>query len=158
MKTILLLAPVVVVFLIVGTSLYVRLAPTDPQAWHIDPEDPALKSGTNMFLLRGDSDVQSRVYGLSPDALLARLADVALATPRTRAIAGSVKAGRMTFITRSKLYGYPDFTTVTTVPVGGSRGELVIYARSRFGVGDHGVNRARVMGWLRELRDLEVLE
>jgi hypothetical protein len=44
-------------------------------------------------------------------AALARLDEIALATPRTTRLAGSPDEGRITWITRSALWGFPDYTT-----------------------------------------------
>ncbi len=150
MKSFLYLAPLLLVFAVVGVSAYVRLAPTDPARWHVDPADPALSSGRGGVLVRPGGDLESPVFAEAPSALLARFAEIADATPRTRVLAGSVAEGRITFVTRSLLWGFPDYTTVEAVPEGdGAR--LVIYARLRFGDSDLGVNRARVEGWLAAL-------
>ena len=88
---------------------------------------------------------------LAPEAgasaeLLARLDAVALATPRTTRLAGSVEEGRITWVTRSAAWGFPDFTTAEA----GADG-LAVEARSRFGQSDMGVNAARLTDWLLQL-------
>ncbi|MAC79195.1 MAG: hypothetical protein CML66_14155 [Rhodobacteraceae bacterium] len=112
---------------------YIRLAPSDPADWHEMPDFSA------------DADLSGavmRVVDTGPDGL-GRLANVALATPRTTRLAGSVEEGMMTFVTRSKLWGFPDYTTAR------QDGDLLkIYGRLRFGRSDLGVNRARVDGWI----------
>lgn len=82
----------------------------------------------------------------APEDLLARLDAVALATPRTRRLAGSVAEGRITWITRSALWGFPDYTTAEVRPDG-----LYVHARLRFGSEDMGVNAARLRDWLSRL-------
>ena len=62
---------------------------------------------------------------------------------RTEVLAGSPSEGRVTYITRSMWFGFPDYTTVQLEDDG-----LEIYGRLRFGQSDQGVNRARVEGWL----------
>ena len=58
--------------------------------------------------------------------------------------------GRITYITRSAAFGFPDYTTVEAVTAeDGTR--LAIYARLRFGQSDMGVNQARVEEWLSAL-------
>jgi len=57
-----------------------------------------------------------------------------------------VAEGRVTYITRSKLWGFPDYSTFET-----RDGDLLIHARLRFGSSDMGVNRARVTDWLARL-------
>uniref|UniRef100_UPI0024B9D19D DUF1499 domain-containing protein n=1 Tax=Marinovum algicola TaxID=42444 RepID=UPI0024B9D19D len=72
------------------------------------------------------------------------------ATPRTEVLAGSLEEGRITYVTRSKLMGYPDYTTLslTETPQGAL---LEVFSRARYGKSDLGVNRARIEGWLAAL-------
>jgi len=81
-----------------------------------------------------------------PAAALARLDAIAMASPRTRRLAGSPAEGRITWISRSRLWGFPDYTTAEATP-----GRLVIHARQRFGSDDWGVNAARLQDWLAQL-------
>lgn len=124
-----------------AAALWVRLAPTDPARWH---GDPALgRDGPNSHVARVS-------VPLPPAQALAALDAIALATPRTLRLAGSPEEGRITWITRSALWGFPDFTTAAALPVG-QGSALVIFARARFGASDLGVNAARVQDWLARL-------
>lgn len=130
---------------IVGLG-YVRLAPSDPSVWH-EPDLPDVPvgehSGTGRFSAR---------YNFEGDgaAALARFHRVALDTPRTEVLAGDLQSGKITYVTRSRVIGFPDYTTVSLEP-GLQTGQpsLQIYARLRFGLDDLGVNRARVRDWVR---------
>ena len=131
-------------------AAWVRLAPVDPLRWNVDvnADTPALcADGIET------AEASARAACLSPEApsaLLARLDAAALATPRTRRIAGTPDQGRITWETRSLIFGYPDYTTAQAIPAtGGTR--LDILARSRFGAGDWGVNAARLATWLKSL-------
>lgn len=115
---------------------YIRLAPSDPADWH---QMPDFTEGAD---LRGGV---MRIVDTGPDGL-ARFADIALATPRTTRLAGSVEEGMMTFVTRSKVWGFPDYTTAQQ-----AGDQLKIYGRLRFGGSDFGVNKARVDGWIADL-------
>ncbi|OYW47683.1 MAG: hypothetical protein B7Z31_15380, partial [Rhodobacterales bacterium 12-65-15] len=81
-----------------------------------------------------------------PVDLLSRLDAIALASPRTTRLAGSVTEGRITWITRSALWRFPDYTTAEARSDG-----LFLYARQRFGSDDLGVNAARLRDWLSRL-------
>lgn len=144
--------PIIVVLMMgfVGLMAVVRLAPSDPAEWHVDPTDPALSSGEGHALLRADGDLQSPVFDMTPEALLAALNEIADATPRTRVLAGSVEEGQITYLTRSLIWGFPDYTSVRAIPAGDGA-ELVAYARLRFGGSDMGVNAARLQDWLSAL-------
>jgi len=125
-----------VLAVVIAAAGYVRLAPNDPARWHVPPE----VSENNDFRAG-----VKRLTNTGPDGL-ARLDKVALLTPRTGVLAGSVGAGMVTYITRSQVFGFPDYTTAQQ-----DGDQLKIYARLRFGRSDTGVNRTRVEGWIREL-------
>ena len=115
---------------------YVRLAPSDPERWHVAREIVQDRDSEGGVLRRVETGADG----------LARLDKVARAWPRTRVLAGSVEEGMITYVTRSAFWGFPDYTTVQQA------GEwLKINARLRFGRGDFGVNRARIEAWLAQL-------
>lgn len=116
---------------------YVRMAPSDPGRWHDMPEITDDKTFENGVI---------RVVHTGPDGLK-RLHDLALKTPRTTVLAGAVNNGMITFVTRTKMIGFPDYTTVRQ-----SGDTLEIYARLRFGRSDFGVNKIRVETWIKALQ------
>ncbi|MEL6682504.1 MAG: DUF1499 domain-containing protein [Pseudomonadota bacterium] len=132
------------VLLIVAVMAYVRFAPTNTAKWHILPnaDGPGDVSEDGGFI------AVRRITVPGTEALSA-LEQRALATPRTRVIAGNVAEGMLTFQTRSLVMGFPDHTTV-----GIKDGLLIIHGRLRFGRSDLGVNRARIAGWLETLGPL----
>ncbi|WP_299614446.1 DUF1499 domain-containing protein [uncultured Tateyamaria sp.] len=113
----------------VGVLGFVRLAPSDPERWHV-----SIAETQNQNMVGGAirvADVER--------AALARVDAAARDLPRTHVIAGSVDEGHITYITRSKWIGFPDYTTVEY-----GNGLLKMYARLRFGRSDFGVNRERL--------------
>ncbi|MBY5932766.1 DUF1499 domain-containing protein [Tateyamaria omphalii] len=120
---------VVACVFVIGLLAFVRLAPTDVGQWHRPVAE------TNNQNMAGGA---IRVAPAEPDAL-ARVDAAARSLPRTHAIAGSVEEGRITYVTRSKWIGFPDYTTVEY-----SDGLLRMHARLRFGRSDFGVNRERL--------------
>ena len=132
---------VALVALILAAGVWVRAAPSDPAHWHTDPA--AGTAGMN-------SHVATASVSLPPAQALAAFDAVALAHPRTTRLSGAPEEGRITYISRSALWGFPDYTTVAAVP-DGTATTLVIHARARFGRSDLGVNAARVGGWLAAL-------
>ena len=140
-------------YLVLATAIafaaYVRLAPADPARWHVSPalwapvSDAAWGEVTPM---RGGASLRIGLQGGDPQELLAQLDKIALATPRTIRIAGSVNEGMITWETRSLVFGFPDYTTAEARADG-----LFILARQRFGANDHGVNAARLSDWLSRL-------
>ncbi|MBS0124218.1 DUF1499 domain-containing protein [Thetidibacter halocola] len=126
-----------IVILVFGGLAWIRLAPSDPAVWNVDPQVTA------------DQDLASGVRRRIPggEATLTALHQIILETPRTEVLAGDPSEGRVTYVTRSKWMGFPDYTTVQL-----SDGQVELYARLRFGQSDMGVNRARVEGWLSALQ------
>ena len=139
------IAFLLIVIAVVALVAYIRLAPSDPARWHIAlhprPADIAAPS-PQMVVLRGGAYIDLPFA----DDLLARLDTIVIATPRTVRLAGNVGEGRMTWITRTALWGFPDYTTAELGPKG-----LILYSRLRFGDSDMGVNAARLARWLAAL-------
>ena len=122
-----------IAFLGLGFLAYVRLAPSAVERWHVPPngqQDRAFGNG----VLRRVTIGRAGLY---------RLDQIAEADPRTERLAGNVDQGMVTYITRSRMVGFPDYTTVMQAGE-----DLLIFARSRFGRRDFGVNGARVSRWL----------
>jgi len=128
-------------------AVYVRFASSVPEAWHVDPttaDDP----GAGGYLLAVES---SPVWSEPPGAVMAALSDIALADGAT-VLAGEPAGAHMTFVSRSKVMGFPDYSSVMAVAgEGGTR--LAIVSRLRFGASDLGVNRARMEAWLQRLSE-----
>lgn len=141
-----------IVLLALG-PLYVRFAPSDAALWHGDPLTAQAATRGGWLVRPENGNAVAEVLATRPATLLAAFDRVATATPRTLRLAGGVNEGRITYVTRSKWMGFPDYTTVTAVPVPGGA-SLAVYGRQRFGTDDLGVNRARIEDWLRQVHDL----
>ncbi len=116
-----------------GFAIYVRVAPSDPAKWHKEPR----------VAHDSDNENSARRLVMSGRDGLARFHQVAMGTPRTTVLAGSVEDGLVTYVTRSNLMAYPDYTTAY------QDGDMLkVYGRSRFGRKDFGVNADRVDAWI----------
>ena len=132
----------------IALCLWVRLAPSDTAIWHvaIDAPTPA-KPGPCIDQIRTKPNGARATCLLEDDpaTVLAKLDSIALATPRTTLLAAT--DGMTTWVTRSKLMGFPDYTTAQVrADAQGTR--LDIHARQRFGSNDLGINAARLKAWL----------
>ncbi len=126
----------IIVALFLAALAYVRFAPSDPAVWHVQPNVVADKDFGNGA---------TRQVDVGADGLR-RLAAVAADDPRTTTLAGSIQDGMITFVTRTRTIGFPDYTTAY------QDGEtLKILGRSRFGRKDFGVNAARLERWIAAL-------
>jgi uncharacterized protein DUF1499 len=120
---------VIIVLGAIGTLAFIRFAPVNVDRWHVP-----VTASTSRDLPNGSI----RVTKTDPQAL-ARADAAVRALPRTKVLAGSVDEGRITYVTRSAMFGFPDYTTIEY-----SDGLLRMYSRARFGSSDFGVNRARL--------------
>lgn len=77
-----------------------------------------------------------------PRDALAKLAAIAAATPRTSKLGDDPLA----FVTRSRLWGFPDIALIWSDGT-----NLHVHSHLVFGVGDMGVNAARVARWFERL-------
>lgn len=143
------IALVVIALLFVLVSAYVRLAPLDVpllQSW-MSLFPPGEKTWVNGHQVVREMD--------DPQAEMARLDAIIMATPRTTRVQGSVESGLTSYVTRSALFGFPDFITLSAGPddtIDGGNGPLLrIDGRAVYGKSDLGVNKARIQGWLAQL-------
>ncbi len=140
-----------VIVVVAGFAAYVRLAPPNLTVIHAasTPRDPGDYPTTGSF-------TAVRALTTSPVEALTAIARIAEQTNRTSLLAGSVDEGMITFVTRSRVMGFPDYTTVSIVLADDDAPLLMIHGRLRFGASDLGVNRARIEGWLAQLGPLVV--
>jgi uncharacterized protein (DUF1499 family) len=145
---------------LVAFAAYVRLAPSDPAVWHVSAL-PALPPTGHYVITALDAPGaitstmnSARAYielPGSPSSVLRRLDAIAMATPGTERLAGSPEERHITWVTRSALWGFPDYTTAQAGVSDVATTDVAIFARSRFGKGDMGVNAARLKDWLSRL-------
>lgn len=141
--------------ILAGGMAYIRLAPDDPARWHIAAEDRLGVAGQDQGAPLPDrvtasanaAHITATVRATTVSAVLDRLDQIALATPHTYRLAGAPEEGRITWVTRSFFFGFPDYTTANARQDGPDV-VLEIDARARYGRGDFGVNAARLRDWL----------
>lgn len=118
---------------------YVRFAPLDPQKWHTLPDKVS------------HADLQGgamRVVEAIDAAQFQQFDEIVMQDPTTLRLAGHPDDGMVTYVTRSRFWGFPDYTTARL-----RAGRLEIYGRLRFGRSDFAVNATRIDNWLRLLAE-----
>lgn len=131
-----------IILVVLGVLVYIRLAPHDADRWH------QVSSHEGVEPLKMESGYVWRAVLDGDEAqTLTKLDQLAMATDRTTRLAGSVAEGKVTYVTRSRVMGFPDYSTISVGDAEGRR-YLEINSRLRFGRSDLGVNRARIKGWL----------
>ncbi len=129
---------IILLTIAIGLGLYVRYAPVDPEKWHAMPDEVDTRDLTGGAMRVIDA----------PEGGIARLHGIIVATPRTKGLAGAGEDGMVTYVTRSRVVGFPDYTTIRVIET-----RMEIYGRLRFGHSDLGVNAARIDGWLERLAE-----
>ena len=74
--------------------------------------------------------------------------------PQAFQVEADRQSKRFTLIQRTPLLRFPDIVTVQFVALGGRHSTLALYSRSRYGKGDFGTNRKRVLRWLSRIEAL----
>jgi len=139
----------ILLLIVIGVLGFIRLAPTNVDKWHIDPVSAIDPGEAGALLVPGDV-----TSPLPPEQLLARFDAIVLDQPRSTTLAGSVDDLHISYVVRSKWFGFPDYVTVRALPTA-TGSTLAVLSRLRFGFSDAGVNRARLDGWLRALDALD---
>ena len=128
-----------IIVIILGGLAWIRLAPSDPAVWHVDPKVTA-----DQDLAGG---VRRRIAGGPDGTFVPSWTRTILATtPRTEVLAGSAGGRDGDLCDAVAMDGFPDYTTVMK-----NDDVLELFARLRFGQSDMGVNKARVESWLDRL-------
>lgn len=143
----------VAVVAVVAVLGIIRLAPSNPDVWDVPIAD-RVEAGSGPCA----EQVRALMNGArsacllpgQPADVLTRLAVIADAYPRTARLAGSPSEGRMTWVARSRVMGFPDYITAEVMAVPNGT-QLDVYARQRFGSSDLGVNAARLKLWLGQM-------
>jgi hypothetical protein len=79
------------------------------------------------------------VWLLLPDTRAAQ------AEPRVEVVAGGIESGRIAFVQRSAVMGFPGYVSVSAIAIQAGN-SLILWSRYRHS--DYGVNRARLERWL----------
>ncbi len=131
-------AALLIVLALCGLA-WVRLAPSDPARWHVNPMTARDPGSPNFARIAPGTLVTPE----DPATLAARIDAALLAMPRVTRLAGEPKGGFVTYVARSRLLGFPDYITVRTLAA--DRGAtFAALSRARFGRSDFGVNDARL--------------
>jgi uncharacterized protein (DUF1499 family) len=114
----------------------------------------------NTFLLAPEGlcrnakpDVVASTYGVTASQLRQAFLAVALSKPRVSHALKDDQALYDNLLQKSALFGFPDLIAVRFMDLGKGRSTLAVYSRSVYGRSDLGVNRARIMAWVRELQE-----
>ncbi|MEM9715170.1 MAG: DUF1499 domain-containing protein [Pseudomonadota bacterium] len=139
--------------LLVALVLWIRLAPFDSAAWHVDPDSVKKTAKPNQYLLSASADADGAAVVLPdrPEDVLKNINDfLQTAGQIAKILAASEDGLFVSFIVRTPVMRYPDILSIKLTPEGGGT-RLAVYSRSRFGIRDFSVNETRVKAMLAHL-------
>ncbi len=145
-----LIALYIVIFVAILILAYIRFAPANVSAIHVDPASAQSTGKSNAYLLIGE---RAPVFAHSADEMAKLVDDFVMTQPRVTRLAGSAGDKMITYVQRSLIMGYPDFITIKVIALDNGQSKLRIFSQSRFGHSDMGVNKQRIGQWMRVLRD-----
>ncbi len=99
-------------------------------------------------------DMASPIFAMDVERLRGYWSELIAVQPRVALVAWDTQRQRATYIERSVVFRFPDIVTVEFLPLGEGKSSLAIDSRSRYGRGDMGVNRRRVVAWLTTLKTM----
>jgi uncharacterized protein (DUF1499 family) len=95
----------------------------------------------------------SPIFSL-PVARLVQLWTQMMTEPRIVIVTDQPQQHRLVIIQHTPLLRFPDIVTVEFVAIDDNRSSLAVYSRARYGSGDFGTNRRRVLAWLGRIEQL----
>lgn len=134
------------VAIIAVALIWVRVAPHDPDRWHVDPYEGEDPGNAGLRLVGRDAP---RFPG-HPNDVLMTFSEIVTANPRAKILDGGTDEGMITFVIRTRRLAFPDYLTVKATDEGNET-KLSILSRSRFSHNDFDLNRERLEYFLGEL-------
>jgi uncharacterized protein (DUF1499 family) len=96
----------------------------------------------------------SPIFSLPAARLVQLWTQMMTGEPRIVIVTDEPQQHRLVIIQRTPLLRFPDIVTVEFVAIDDNRSSLAVYSRARYGSGDFGTNRRRVLAWLGRIEQL----
>ena len=129
---------------------YIRFAKPNESNWHVDPELVSRNDLRNSFLINSKSSNFFH-YAVPVKELYQELYTIS-EEDRCQRVFGDIEDGLITFVCRSRLFGFPDYVSIRFRELETGVSTLSVFSRSRFGIYDFGKNKKRVTNWLQQLK------
>ena len=94
----------------------------------------------------------SPIFAMPMERLAALWREMLAAQSNTVGVADEPARNRIVVIQHTPLLRFPDIVSVEFVALDSDRSSLAIYSHARYGRGDFGTNRKRVLAWLSQLQ------
>ena len=106
----------------IATAIFMRNVGDDPARWHVDPLSAVRTGQPNDYLIAPAGimtvhpDSITPVFAADPTTLMATLDRLIMSEPRTKRIAGRPEDRFVTYVQRSRIFGFPDYVSVRAFP------------------------------------------
>ena len=131
---------------------YIRFSKVDQSIWHLDPDSITYINANNSFLLN-HKNKGAETFNIGANALFNNLNDIIL-NDNCEKVFGDINLGLITYVCRSKVFGFPDYISISVKKLDFNKSSISVFSRSRFGRYDFGKNKQRIQKWLTELKNL----
>ena len=129
---------------------YIKLSKVEQSIWHLDPDSITNVNINNSFLLNY-ANKGTKTFNLEVNALFNILNNIII-NDNCEKVFGDINLGLITYVCRSKVFGFPDYVSINFKNLDINKSSLSIFSRSRFGRNDFGKNKQRIQKWLTELK------
>lgn len=158
---------VVVAAAVAGLGLAVRLYMGRPAEDVLQPDERAairelrdpLPANSSLACPPGycvATAAPSPILALAADRLEETWRQMLAGEPGIVIVADEPSRRRLVVIQHTRLLQFPDIVTAEFVALGDARSSVAVYSKSRYGRGDFGTNRRRILAWLDRLSQLAV--
>jgi uncharacterized protein (DUF1499 family) len=153
---------IVAALLLVGVGIAVRIYMSRPAEDQLQPEERiAIRElrdpiPGNAFLVCPPnycraSAAPSPIFALPAERLAELWSKMLAGEPNIVIVDTEMVEHRLVAIQHTPLLRFPDIITAEFVPLGPDKSSVAVYSRARYGKGDFGTNRKRVLAWLGHL-------
>jgi uncharacterized protein (DUF1499 family) len=153
---------IVAALLLVGAALAVRIYMSRPAEDQLRPDERiAIRElrdpvPGNAFLACPPDYCRATaaptpVFAVPVEQLARLWAKLLASEPHVVIVASEATGHRLVAIQHTPLLRFPDIITAEFVALGPDRSSVAVYSQARYGKGDFGTNRKRVLAWLGQL-------
>ena len=129
---------------------YIRLSKVDQTIWHLDPDAINYNYENNSILLNYANNGQEN-FDIDVNSLFNHLNKIII-NDKCKKVFGGINFGLITYECRSKVFGFPDYVSISFKELEIDKSAISIFSRSRFGKRDFGKNKQRIQKWVTELK------
>jgi uncharacterized protein (DUF1499 family) len=153
---------IVAALLLVGVALAVRIYMSRPAEDQLRPDEHiAVRElrdpipGNAFLACPPDycraSAAPSPIFALPAERLAELWSKMLAGEPNIVIVASETVEHRLVVVQHTSLLHFPDVITAEFVALGPDKSSLAVYSRARYGKGDFGTNRKRVLAWFGRL-------